>query len=201
MLGVYLEVYSVFGYEPKQTEWGPRSRGPQTATSLKLSFDGISIASIEITLFCIASEYFTNVGGLYVIFCETRLLFSAGVTTVGGSVPLVIGGVTEDIAVELCTSWLLKIISCILTDATVMSRASYRRRKSVSVNMPVAFTIYRPHRPVNYTEYTGYAGNIHRVQRVHRVHRVHRSGRIYSRIRNRNVDRRTQINLGLQYLF
>ena len=33
MLGVYLEVYSVFGYEPKQTEWGPRSRGPQTATS------------------------------------------------------------------------------------------------------------------------------------------------------------------------
>ena len=32
MLGVYLEVYSVFGYEPKQTEWGPRSRGPQTAT-------------------------------------------------------------------------------------------------------------------------------------------------------------------------
>ena len=77
-------------------------------------------------------------------------------------------------------------------------RASYRRRKSVSVNMPVAFTIYRPHRPVNYTEYTGYAGNIHRV---HRVHRVHRSGRIYSRIRNRNVDRRTQINLGLQHLF
>ena len=34
MLGVYLEVYSVFGYEPKQTEWGPRSRGPQTATLL-----------------------------------------------------------------------------------------------------------------------------------------------------------------------
>ena len=32
VLGVYLEVCSVFGYVPKQTEWGPRSRGPQTAT-------------------------------------------------------------------------------------------------------------------------------------------------------------------------
>ena len=32
MLGVYQKVYGVFGYVPKQTEWGPRSRGPQTAT-------------------------------------------------------------------------------------------------------------------------------------------------------------------------
>ena len=32
VLGVYLEVCSVFGYVPKQTEWGPRSRIPQTAT-------------------------------------------------------------------------------------------------------------------------------------------------------------------------
>ena len=31
-LGVYLKVYSVFGYVPKQTEWGPRSQRPQTAT-------------------------------------------------------------------------------------------------------------------------------------------------------------------------
>ena len=31
-LGVYLEVYSVFGYVPKPTEWGPGSRRPQTAT-------------------------------------------------------------------------------------------------------------------------------------------------------------------------
>ena len=32
MLGVYLGVYGVFGYVLKQTEWGPRSRGPQTVT-------------------------------------------------------------------------------------------------------------------------------------------------------------------------
>ena len=29
--GVYLEIYSVFGYVPKETESGQRSRGPQTA--------------------------------------------------------------------------------------------------------------------------------------------------------------------------
>ena len=43
MLGDYLEVYSVFGYEPKQTEWGPRSRGPQTATLPPLILTKIDI--------------------------------------------------------------------------------------------------------------------------------------------------------------
>ena len=38
MLGVYLEVYSVFGYEPNQTEWGPRPRGPQMATMVSFSW-------------------------------------------------------------------------------------------------------------------------------------------------------------------
>ena len=46
MLGVYLEVYSVFGYEPKQTEWGPRSRGPQTATVLAHRGDPLRISSL-----------------------------------------------------------------------------------------------------------------------------------------------------------